>query len=93
VALWAGFATSGEPGPLASLIVCQLLAGNPPSPVPAQSESAVGQEFIRRYRQLVDHGAEAAVLRLNDQLASLATVLPSAAGLLRRVVENSMVTA
>ena len=93
VALWTELAQGGGASPNASLLLCRLLAGEPLSPVLPQDEVAVSQEFLRRYRQLVNHGAEAAVLKVNESLRLLGPILPTANGLLQRVVAQSMIPA
>jgi len=93
VALWTELAQGGGASPNASLLLCRLLAGEPLSPVLPQDEVAISQEFLRRYRQLVNHGAEAAVLKVNESLRLLGPILPTANGLLQRVVAQSMIPA
>ena len=88
--LWASFGPAHDPAILASLLICRVLAGEPLPAIPPGAENAVSQEFLRRYRQLVDHGAESSVVRLNESLALLHEAVPTAANLLRQVVDHSM---
>lgn len=91
VDLWAEQKPTSDPVNLAALTLCRMLAGQPLPEVPPAAEVAASQEFLRRYRQLVDHNAESSVLRINEGLAHLGNVLPSAAKLLQGVVAHSMV--
>jgi glycosyltransferase involved in cell wall biosynthesis/Tfp pilus assembly protein PilF len=91
VDLWAEQKPASDPVNLAALTLCRLLAEQSLPEVPPLAEVAVSQEFLRRYRQLVDHNAETSVLRINEGLPRLGAVLPSATKLLQGVVAHSMV--
>lgn len=91
VDLWAEQKPASDPVNLGALTLCRMLAEQPLPEVPPSAEVAVSQEFLRRYRQLIDHNAESSVLRINEGLARLGNVLPSAAKLLQGVVAHSMV--
>lgn len=91
VNLWAEQKPASDPVNLAALTLCRLLAEQSLPEVPPSAEVAVSQEFLRRYRQLVDHNAESSVLRINEGLTRLGAVLPSATKLLQSVVAHSMV--
>jgi tetratricopeptide (TPR) repeat protein len=93
VELWAEQRPPLDPVNLAALTLCRLLAEQSLPEIPPAAEVAVSQEFLRRYRQLVEYNAESSVLRINENLARLRSALPSATGLLQRVVAQSMVSA
>jgi hypothetical protein len=58
------------------------------APPPATLSVAVSREFGRWYWQLVEFGAESAVVQLHAHVAELGQVLPDAAEVLRSVIDR-----
>lgn len=90
VCFWNEAARSGEPATIASLIVCQLLAGQPLIAITQEQELAVSQEFLRAYRKLVNYNVESSVIGIHERIHLLKGVLPSATRLIEQVVSDSM---
>ena len=89
IKIFSETANPHDPADLASFILCRILADEPLHPLAPSIELAVSQQFLKRYRQLVDFGAEKSVVKLNQNLALLDPILPSAAGLLKQALQST----
>jgi glycosyltransferase involved in cell wall biosynthesis/radical SAM superfamily enzyme YgiQ (UPF0313 family)/Tfp pilus assembly protein PilF len=83
----AGDATGARA--IAARILCEIVVGaDVIAPPPATLSVAVSREFGRWYWQLVEFGAESAVVQLHAHVAELGQVLPDAAEVLRSVIDR-----
>lgn len=73
----------------AARILCELALAQVPAPLPVEKEAAVSLEFIGWYRRLIDSRGAVLLPQVNQQLESLAQVLPSAARLLRAALHEA----
>jgi acyl-CoA synthetase (AMP-forming)/AMP-acid ligase II/tetratricopeptide (TPR) repeat protein len=77
IPLWRALRSASQPSMLAALVLCETLAGETPTPLPAGLEEAVGREFSNWRQRLTTYGAKAAVAELNQRLASLQAIHPT----------------
>lgn len=76
---WKSAAATGAPTALAALTLCEVLGNHPHSLASSAHEPVVSREFLGWYRRLIEVNAGALVLQLNARLASIASILPTAA--------------
>ncbi|MBI1178019.1 glycosyltransferase [bacterium] len=84
---------NGQPRALSARLFCELMQGEFSIDGPPENEAETSQEFLNWYRRLVNYGAAEGVQAVGERLEYLATVLPSAARTLNRVLEQAAVEA
>jgi len=80
--LWRQVRKVDDPRIDAAEILCAILSGESPASPPPNNEANVSQEFLKWYRRLLNWGEQPTLLRLNESVAVLRTVLPGAAAAL-----------
>jgi glycosyltransferase involved in cell wall biosynthesis/predicted Zn-dependent protease len=90
LALWNEIAAA-QPTPrnVSALLLCQLVTGSPTTAVRFQDEPVISQEFVRRYRQLAEFGAENMVVAVNERVIQLTMILPTAGRIVQQVVADA----
>lgn len=80
---------NGHPRALSARLFCELMQGEFTIGGPPGNEVETSQEFLNWYRRLVNFRAAEGVQAVGERLEYLATVLPSAARTLNRVLEQA----
>jgi hypothetical protein len=71
--LWRALRAAAQPSMLAALGLCEVMAGEASSPVPAHLKEAVSREFIHWQQRLMGYGVRTAVNGPNPRLAASET--------------------
>ncbi|MBI3416683.1 MAG: glycosyltransferase [Verrucomicrobia bacterium] len=79
---WRKAHSPTQPGQFAALIVCEVLNGNVGKLAPPANEIETSQEFLKWYRRLIETNAGTVIRALNERLADLRRILPTAASCL-----------
>jgi hypothetical protein len=87
--LWRANHDSANPRHLAALILCEVLQGSENYSLKLENETVVSQEFLKWYRLLLHHRANAIAGQINQRLEEFLPVLPSAAKVLGAAIRQA----
>jgi len=86
---WRQVSVTASASQRAALLICETVLGQPLSPVPEELAGRVNQEFVGWYRRLLAANASQIVQALNQRTDTLRRVIPAAAAILERALEEA----